>query len=50
MAQQATLAPQGRYMLRPWLELVQEGRKPRDARSAGEIVEDVIDKAGLEVV
>ena len=50
MAQQATLSPQGRYMNRPWLELVKEGRKPRDTRSAEEIIDDVARQAGLEVI
>lgn len=50
MAQQATLSPQGRYMRRPWLELVKEGRKPKDTRSAAEIVDDVAKRAGLEVI
>ena len=50
MAQQATLSPQGRYMNRPWLELVKEGRKPKDTRSAEEIIDDVARQAGLEVV
>lgn len=50
MAQQATLSPQGRYMNRPWLELVKEGRKPKDTRSAEEIIDDVARQAGLEVI
>ena len=50
MAQQATLSPQGRFMQRPWLELLKEGRKPRDTRSADEIIDDVVRKAGLEVI
>lgn len=50
MAQQATLSPQGRFMQRPWLELLKEGRKPRDTRSADEIIDDVVRQAGLEVV
>lgn len=50
MAQQATLSPQGRFMQRPWLELLKEGRKPRDTRSADEIIDDVVRQAGLEVI
>lgn len=50
MAQQATLSPQGRFMQRPWLELLKEGRKPRDTRSADEIIDDVARQAGLEVI
>lgn len=50
MAQQATLSPQGRFMQRPWLELLKEGRKPRDTRSADEIIDDVVQQAGLEVI
>lgn len=50
MAQQATLSPQGRYMNRPWLELVEERRKPKDTRSAEEIIDDVARQAGLEVI
>lgn len=50
MAQQAMLSPQGRFMQRPWLELLKEGRKPRDMRSADEIIDDVVRQAGLEVI
>lgn len=50
MAQQATLSPQGRFMQRPWLELLKEGRKPRDTRSADKIIDDVVRQAGLEVI
>lgn len=50
MAQQATLSPQGRFMQRPWLELLKEGRKPRDTRSADEIIDDVVRQSGLEVI